>query len=212
MQETHVKGTICKQTEDLATIPSEGKKKASKMSASQSPSTTQPPATPTDPHPDAPSGNPHPDTSSPDLCPDAPSPDPLPDTPSLGPPAPAIITAVKVKPARHQKGAPKSRPGKQSWVWGTKLVFFSKRKEEWLREFEAKRSGVFYSKMAKLYIKKYGRHLNDDQDLEFDIPDPTNDAADEVVHEVLDEAEEKFRAEHLKTLRGVSEILRPHKR
>jgi hypothetical protein len=92
------------------------------------------------------------------------------------------------------------------------LVFFSKRKEEWLREFEAKRSGVFYSKMAKLYIKKYGRHLNDDQDLEFDIPDPTNDAADEVVHEVLDEAEEKFRAEHLKTLRGVSEILRPHKR
>ncbi|KAJ7864437.1 hypothetical protein B0H14DRAFT_3603594 [Mycena olivaceomarginata] len=162
------------------------------MSASQSPSTTQPPATPTDPHPDVLSGNPHPDTSSPDPRPDAPSPDPLPDAPSLSPPAPAIVTAVKVKPARHQKGAPKSHPGKQSWVWGTKFVFFSKRKEKWLREFKAKRSGVFYSKMAKLYIKKYRRHLTDDQDLEFDIPDPTNDAADEVVHEVLDEAKEKF--------------------
>ncbi|KAJ7810364.1 hypothetical protein B0H14DRAFT_3757652 [Mycena olivaceomarginata] len=45
-------------------------------------------------------------------------------------------------------------------------------------------------------------HVTDDQDLEFDIPDPTDEAADEVVHEVLDEAEEKFRAEHLKALRG----------
>jgi hypothetical protein len=90
-------------------------------------------------------------------------------------------------------------------------VFFSKRKEEWLRESEAKKSGAFYSKMVKLYIKKYGCHLIDDQDLQFDIPDPTDEAADEVMHEVLDEAEEKFRAEHLKALRGVSAISRPHK-
>ncbi|KAJ7875003.1 hypothetical protein B0H14DRAFT_2569033 [Mycena olivaceomarginata] len=56
--------------------------------------------------------------------------------------------------------------------------------------------------MTKLYIGKYGRHLADNQDLEFDVPDPEDSAADEVVHEVLDEAEKEFCAEHLKTLRN----------
>jgi hypothetical protein len=89
-------------------------------------------------------------------------------------------------------------------VHGTKLLFFAKRKADWLRECEAKKSGQFYTKMAKLYIKKYGRHLVDDQDLEFDVPDPKDSAADEVVHEVLDDTEKQFCAEHLKTLRNVT--------
>jgi hypothetical protein len=111
-----------------------------------------------------------------------------------------------VKPPRHQKGQAKARPGKQSWVHGTKLVFFAKHKADWLRECEAKKSGQFYTKMAKLYIKKYGRHLADDQDLEFDVPDLEDPAADEAAHEVLDDAdaEKDFRREYLKTLRNVS--------
>jgi hypothetical protein len=114
---------------------------------------------------------------------------------------------VYEKPQR-QKGKAKSRPRKKSWVHGTKLVFFSKRKEEWLGECEAKRAGTFYTKMAKLFIKKYGCLIRDDQDLEFDIADPPDSATNEVVHEVLDEEEKASRADHLQLLQAVSKVSR----
>ncbi|KAJ7828220.1 hypothetical protein B0H14DRAFT_3466418 [Mycena olivaceomarginata] len=113
---------------------------------------------------------------------------------------------MKEKPRRHRKNDPKARPGKVSWIWGTKLAFFSKRKADWLREAEAKRAGAFYTKMAKLFVKKYGHHLADDQDFDVDVADPPDSAADEVVHEVLTEEEREFRAEHHKTLRAVREL------
>ncbi|KAJ7701649.1 hypothetical protein B0H14DRAFT_3649892 [Mycena olivaceomarginata] len=163
--------------------------------AQDAPRPEGPPVAPRSPRPDAP-----PPRHDAHITP----PPPLPDAVNAPPPplAPTVITTEKVKPLRHQKGQPKARPGKQSWVHGTKLLFFAKRKADWLRECEAKKSGQFYTKMAKLYIKKYGRHLADDQDLEFDVLDPEDSAADEVVHEVLDDTEKECRAEHLKTLRN----------
>jgi hypothetical protein len=113
---------------------------------------------------------------------------------------------MKEKPRCHRKNDPKARPGKVSWIWGTKLAFFSKRKADWLREAEAKRAGPFYTKMAKLFVKKYGHHLADDQDFDVDVADPPDSAADEVVHEVLTEEEQEFRAEHHKTLRTVRQL------
>jgi hypothetical protein len=118
---------------------------------------------------------------------------------------PAIVTRVKEKRGRHAKGTAKACPGKLSWVYGTKKVFFEKRKDDWLRETEGGRASQFYIKMSKLYIKKYGHHLADDQDFAFDVADPPDEAADEVVHEVLDSEEEAFRKAYLKTLRGVSD-------
>jgi hypothetical protein len=91
-------------------------------------------------------------------------------------------------------------------VHGTKRTFFAGRKEEWLREAEKKQAGPFYNKMAKLYVKKYGMDLADDQDLEFDTEDPPDSAADEVVHEVLPPEEQAFCAGYMKTLRTVSEV------
>ncbi|KAF7357239.1 hypothetical protein MSAN_01318900 [Mycena sanguinolenta] len=114
---------------------------------------------------------------------------------------PAVVQTAKPKPGRRPKGAPKGKPGKLSWVHGTKKKFFERRKEEWLRESEAKRAGDFYSKMAKLYHIKYGRKMRDDEDLEVDVEDPPDDAADEVVHEVLSDAEQALRAEEFKALR-----------
>jgi hypothetical protein len=58
--------------------------------------------------------------------------------------------------------------------------------------------------MAKLYIRKYGYHLGDDQDLAVDVDDPPDSAADEVVHEQLSEEEQQSRVEYQKNLRGVS--------
>ncbi|KAJ7870631.1 hypothetical protein B0H14DRAFT_3573811 [Mycena olivaceomarginata] len=94
------------------------------------------------------------------------------DIPDELPLAPEIVTAVKTKRPRRSKGVPKAKTGKLSWVHGTKKKFFARRKEEWLREAEKRQAGTFYTKMAKLYIRKYGYHLGDDQDLAVDVDDP----------------------------------------
>ncbi|KAJ7839469.1 hypothetical protein B0H14DRAFT_3458715 [Mycena olivaceomarginata] len=104
---------------------------------------------------------------------------------------PAIITRVKTKRTRHRKGDNKAKPGKESW----------RRKQEWLRESEADRAGLFYTKVAKLYFKKYGYHLEDDQDFAVDITDPPDSAADDIVHEMLSPEEVMFRAECVAKLR-----------
>ncbi|KAJ7049327.1 hypothetical protein C8F01DRAFT_1265521 [Mycena amicta] len=156
----------------------------------------QPPEQPTPPQPTPPSPSPPPD---PPASPHA-TPDPTDDTVTTM--VPAIVTRMKEKCVRHKKGEPKARPGKASWVYGTKKVFFSKRKDDWLREAEAGRASQFYLKMAKLYILKYGRELADDQDFAFNMEDPPDDAADLVVHQVLTAEEEASRAAFLQTLRG----------
>ncbi|KAJ7255784.1 hypothetical protein B0H12DRAFT_1232953, partial [Mycena haematopus] len=137
-------------------------------------------------------------------APDDSTPPPPPPPDDSTPPAdlpPALVTAVKEKRGRHKKGAPKARPGKLPWVHGTKKVFFASRSEEWLRESDAHRTSAFYTKMAKLYVKKYGYNLADDQDLAVDVEDPPDSAADEVVHEILSPEEQASRAAYHKTLR-----------
>ncbi|KAJ7792208.1 hypothetical protein B0H14DRAFT_2624115 [Mycena olivaceomarginata] len=113
----------------------------------------------------------------------------------------AIVTRVKTKRTRHCKGDNKAKPGKESWVYGTKKTFFEKRKQEWLRESEANRAGPFYTKVAKLYFKKYGYHLEDDQDFAVDITDPPDSAADDIVHEMLSPEKVMFWAECVAKLR-----------
>ncbi|KAJ7333207.1 hypothetical protein DFH08DRAFT_814325 [Mycena albidolilacea] len=154
---------------------------STRTNAQGAPHPEEPPMALRSPCPDVP--HPHPDVHITPLP-------PLPDAVNTPPSSPAPTTE-KVKPPQHQKGQPKVHPGKQSWVHGMKLLFFAKHKADWLHECEAKKSGQFYTKMAKLYIKKYGQHLVDDQDLEFNIPNPEDTAADEVVHEVLDDTEKE---------------------
>jgi hypothetical protein len=69
-----------------------------------------------------------------------------------------------------------------------------------LLEVEENRAGAFYTKMAKLYILKYGYEPADYQDLEYDVEDPPDEMADEVVHEVLTQEEKELRATYRKTL------------
>jgi hypothetical protein len=116
----------------------------------------------------------------------------------------AVITAVKEKRVRHRKGEAKAKPGKKSWVHGTKLKFFASRKEQWLRALEEGKTGDYYQKMGKLFIVKYGWHLADDQDLEYDVEDPPDEAAEMVVHETLTPEEQEFRTSYQKILKSVS--------
>ncbi|KAK7017234.1 hypothetical protein R3P38DRAFT_3201625 [Favolaschia claudopus] len=114
---------------------------------------------------------------------------------------PEIVTRQKTKRKRHRRGEEKAKPGKPPWVHGTKRVFFTKRRDEWLRESEAGRAGQFYTKMAKLFVRKYGCDLNDDQDLAVDVEDPPDEAANEVVHG-LPAAEADRQSEYVAKIRG----------
>ncbi|KAJ7699837.1 hypothetical protein B0H14DRAFT_3528293 [Mycena olivaceomarginata] len=49
-----------------------------------------------------------------------------------------------------------------------------------------------------LYVKKYGYHLADDQDLAEDVEDPPDEAVDEVVHDVMSPEEQEFCAQYTK--------------
>ncbi|KAJ7253005.1 hypothetical protein B0H12DRAFT_1071523 [Mycena haematopus] len=118
----------------------------------------------------------------PDAQPDAPPP-PAPDAPPSSnaphapgtlisdqgevytpPPRAEIIVFVREKHSRKKAGETAAKPGKGSWVWGTKLKFFEAWKDEWVKASEARKTGEFYTKLARLYTAKYGFDLGDHED------------------------------------------------
>ncbi|KAJ7256376.1 hypothetical protein C8J57DRAFT_1517544 [Mycena rebaudengoi] len=114
----------------------------------------------------------------------------------------AVITQPEEKQKRrHKAGEPKGKWGKPSRIWGTKFTFFSKRKDAWLAAEATHQVGPFYTKMVKLYVKMYGYFIGDNEDLEEDIEDPPDSAADIVVNERLSEEEAVFWAEFHQNLR-----------
>ncbi|KAJ7888390.1 hypothetical protein B0H14DRAFT_2562359 [Mycena olivaceomarginata] len=67
---------------------------------------------------------------------------------------------------RAREGKPPVKPGKPSWVYSTKLAFFTAYKEDFIAAAEIKETGAFYTRIAKLYLKKYGYNTAWDEDLE----------------------------------------------
>ncbi|KAF7968788.1 hypothetical protein HWV62_29302 [Athelia sp. TMB] len=103
---------------------------------------------------------------------------------------------------RRKNEDPNVKPGKKSWVSGTKLRFLQSHNAAWE---SASREGpdaatVFYSNMAKLWIKKYGWHFNHEDDLEVDTPDPLLDTLGEP-EEPVDDEEAARRREYNDTMR-----------
>ncbi|KAJ7701532.1 hypothetical protein B0H17DRAFT_1195312 [Mycena rosella] len=75
------------------------------------------------------------------------------------------------KCVRKTKGL---KPGKVSWIHGTKLTFFESRMEAWKQATEGGFTTLtqFYSDIADLYLLKYRYGFKDDDDLEDGVPDP----------------------------------------
>ncbi|KAJ7897381.1 hypothetical protein B0H13DRAFT_2337915 [Mycena leptocephala] len=111
----------------------------------------------------------------------------------IPPPRPAIVKREPKKKGRRKSGEEPGKPGKASWVWGTKLVFFEKRKDMWLLAHENKTPGEFYTKVARLFTAKYGWELGEDEDFEEDVEDPPDWVSDKVVNERLSPEETKSR-------------------
>jgi hypothetical protein len=114
---------------------------------------------------------------------------------------------VDRKGKKRKKGETKKKRGKASWVWGTKLRFFEARKDEWLAAVDTNQTSPFYTTMAKLYVRKYGYHVKDNEDLVEDIADPPDEAANVVVNECLDVEEAEARSKYHNTLHQVSSLL-----
>lgn len=70
---------------------------------------------------------------------------------------------------------PNVKPGKKSWICGTKARFLQSHNAAWLAATAQgpDTAGVFYSQFTKLWIKKYGWGFDYLKDLEEDTPDPT---------------------------------------
>ncbi|KAJ7446790.1 hypothetical protein FB451DRAFT_1412199 [Mycena latifolia] len=122
----------------------------------------------------------------------------------IPPPRPAIVK--RPKPAGHAKSKSKEdptvKPGKTGWVWGTKLKFFSARKEEWVAAEEKGDPGDFYTKITRLYLMKYRYDLADDEDFETDVTDPPDSEATKVVNVRLSREEKALRDAVYKKVRG----------
>ncbi|KAJ7092022.1 hypothetical protein B0H15DRAFT_799760 [Mycena belliarum] len=107
-------------------------------------------------------------------------------------------------PARRRVRKHGKKPGKVSWVHGTKLEFFSSRADAWMRSQETGGAAVtkFYDDLTKLYLMKYGYDMKDDEDLDTDIPDPTDPNAPDPEAQGLGAEEAVRRAAIYKTVRG----------
>ncbi|KAJ7114742.1 hypothetical protein C8R44DRAFT_740117 [Mycena epipterygia] len=141
---------------------------------------------------------------------------PRPSSPPPSPPPADILPPVWTRPAvlprvvsrekmrrRHKTSDAPKKPGKPSWVYGTKLVFFERYKDAFMLASEAKTTGDLYTKLAKLYTLKYGFELQDDEDFESDIEDPPDYMAD-VVESGLSTEDGLFQSDYRDKLRGVS--------
>ncbi|KII83220.1 hypothetical protein PLICRDRAFT_180623 [Plicaturopsis crispa FD-325 SS-3] len=124
--------------------------------------------------------------------------------------------------AKGRKPGPKKEksdrpPGRVSWVQGTKFTFFDSRKELWQRAVDAgpEQAGIFYSNIAKLFLKKYGYDLPLKDDIDEDIEDPPDDSIDEEDPDAADLGEEEAerRSKIYKSLRtSIGQWYRHHYR
>jgi hypothetical protein len=102
---------------------------------------------------------------------------------------------------RQRKGKEPAKPGKKAWIHGSKLGFFQAHKDAFMAAVETKGTSVFYSRVAGLYLDKYGYHtawhldLDEGQEVADDV-DPTEDV------DSLSAEEATQRADYYKQLRG----------
>lgn len=112
-------------------------------------------------------------------------------------------TMPKARRSKKKKHAEDTKPGKQGWIFGTKLVFFEARHDEWQIAVHNSKPGPFYTKITKLYKAKYG-DLPEDEDLAEDVEDPDEDSLDDEEEFLgMSEAEKLEKQEAFKKLREV---------
>ncbi|KAJ7030298.1 hypothetical protein C8F04DRAFT_1264061 [Mycena alexandri] len=112
------------------------------------------------------------------------------------------------KPTRQRsRKKPGIKPGKVSWVHGTKEVFFASRADEWkgAEEKGLVFLGRFYTKVTNLYVQKYGIDMDDNDDLTEDVADPTDpDAVIPGTQELSQEEAQAWSEKHAKIRKRIA--------
>ncbi|KAF8135296.1 hypothetical protein K438DRAFT_1997401 [Mycena galopus ATCC 62051] len=101
---------------------------------------------------------------------------------------------------RERLGLPPVKPGRRSWVHSSKVAFFETHKEDYLAAAEINETGLFYSKVAHLYLGKYGYNTGWTEDLDKDQEMVSDVDEDEDVDSLAPE-EAAARLEYFKLLR-----------
>ncbi|KAJ6450013.1 hypothetical protein C8R47DRAFT_1230448 [Mycena vitilis] len=128
-----------------------------------------------------------------------------------GSPRPAVARAPRTAVAagkgpaikRSRRKGNGKKPGKESWIHGTKLRFLAQFVDEWRAAHEKGIVflGRFYTKVANLFILKYGYFMKDTEDLDEDTDDPTDPDEKIPGAEDLSEEEAAERSEIAASLR-----------
>ncbi|KAF7968490.1 hypothetical protein HWV62_30447 [Athelia sp. TMB] len=104
---------------------------------------------------------------------------------------------------RRKNEDPNVKPGKKSWVSGTKASFLQSHNSAWVsatgRGGDA--AGAFYTQVTKLWVKKYGWYFDQEKDLDEDTPNPTAESLLEP-EEVVDDEEAEKRNEYFQSMRN----------
>ena len=95
--------------------------------------------------------------------------------------------------------------GRPTWVSGTKLVFLGQYADDWQKATDTglAAAGVFYTKVAKRFIKKYGWHFDRWTDKVCPDPDPATIDEDDS-QDGLSNEEIAKRHEYYREIRSVS--------
>ncbi|RDB24451.1 hypothetical protein Hypma_008435, partial [Hypsizygus marmoreus] len=115
------------------------------------------------------------------------------------------VNCIIMPPAKRNRCKQQKKSGRTTWVKGTKLVFLEARKDEFLAAHEAGHdaAGRFYTKVACLWLLKYGYDLPLAEDIEADVPDPTDDLANAPLDfDGLDAEEDERRTKVFKVLKN----------
>ncbi|KAJ7710304.1 hypothetical protein B0H14DRAFT_2646078 [Mycena olivaceomarginata] len=102
---------------------------------------------------------------------------------------------------RAREGREPVKPGKISWVHGSKLPFFQAHREAYLTAAEMKETGGFYEKLVHLYLAKYGYNTDWEGDLDDGLTVAADVDPDEDV-DTLSPEKSATRAEYFKKLKG----------
>ncbi|KAJ6452359.1 hypothetical protein C8R47DRAFT_1083775 [Mycena vitilis] len=119
----------------------------------------------------------------------------------MPPERPPIVERESGRRGKRADDSQEVKRGKPGWIWGTKFVFFDKRKEQWREAVEQKTPGDFYTKMAKSSSVKYGFDLEDKEDFAYDVADPPDWVANVVVNVQLPPDEVARRQAYVQKLR-----------
>ncbi|KAJ7779982.1 hypothetical protein B0H16DRAFT_1711211 [Mycena metata] len=104
---------------------------------------------------------------------------------------------------KHIRRTEGKKPGKISWIHGTKATFFESRAVDWAaaQKGGSFQVGQFYDNISSLYLQKYGYNMKDEDDLAEDVPDPTDPQARDADAATLTQEEADRRSKIYKELR-----------